>query len=1008
MGRGGPGGGRGGPFSRGGGRGGGGSGGGQRWGSRRPASDIERSNKTYEDYYNGLGIVPDSERESFWEAMRSDLPNSFRFTGSRSHALTVQRTLVDRYIPEITAVKYEGQMVEPPKSIPWYPDQLAWSMATPKNVIRRFPPFANFQKFLVSESSVGNITRQEIVSMIPPLMMDLKPGMTVLDMCAAPGSKSVQMMEAIHGGEEGRVRKVIASLLQNGQREGSPGQVGFADALEMQQAGEEGDYADDGRATGLLIANDREYKRAQMLIHQCKRINSPNLIVTNHDAALYPSFKLTPDHVGRQRYLKYDRILADVPCSGDGTARKNFDVWRDWQLVTGLGVHNQQTRILMRALQMLKVGGRVVYSTCSLNPIENESVVSEAIQRCGGIDNVSLLDPKDLLPGLERRPGLRDWDVKDRRGKLWDSWDAVTAARAADKNGEAAGKVTEGMFPPVPEAEIPLHRCVRVYPHLQDTGGFFIAVLEKRTEIKTRNDTDLPLPTPSIPEPSTATDAPVSAMVNEIKAQPVEEARRAEHIAVTDELLPPPVDGPSLDEGRGPPVERQNDLSPVINGVTKRTLDADDTTEEPPAKTARLDRLDLPPRIERLPLPPSIPPKDHPVTSTQPTLSEDPSQAGLKNEPTTSTPAAPGLAPAASNADFAPGKRQRDPNQPYQTESFIYLASSHPTLEAIRAFYKLSARFPNDRFLVRNPTGDPVKGIYYTSALVKEILEANEGRGVKFVHAGVKMFVKQDVGHPKDAAEYDKLDILDRGKAWRIQNEGLNIIERWVGSGRVVKLHKFSVLRTLLREMFIKVGVDGSFDAFPDDFKARLQEVSLGCCVLRCEPSEGEDTFDERHVLPLWRGHGSVNLMLPKDDRKALLLRFFSESDAELIDHSNTKSQGWGFKQPKSQRIQRDKREARDAKNRVPAENEMKLDVEDESEDDDEEGGVKLDSEGPRLPAEDTMKTAEATGGESGVLAVEAKMEEKERERDARIQARAQEDVDLMDADDGDQFNKTV
>ena len=80
-------------------------------------------------------------------------------------------------------------------------------MTTPKNVIRRFPPFASFQKFLVAESDVGNISRQEVVSMIPPLVMDLKPGMTVLDLCAAPGSKSAQLIEMVHGGEEERTRQ---------------------------------------------------------------------------------------------------------------------------------------------------------------------------------------------------------------------------------------------------------------------------------------------------------------------------------------------------------------------------------------------------------------------------------------------------------------------------------------------------------------------------------------------------------------------------------------------------------------------------------------------------------------------------------------------------------------------------------------------------------------------------------------------------------------------------------
>lgn len=85
-------------------------------------------------------------------------------------------------------------------------------MTTPKNVVRRFPPFASFQKFLVAETEVGNISRQEVVSMIPPLLTDVRPGMTVLDLCAAPGSKSAQLMELIHAGEEDTMQQAVREV----------------------------------------------------------------------------------------------------------------------------------------------------------------------------------------------------------------------------------------------------------------------------------------------------------------------------------------------------------------------------------------------------------------------------------------------------------------------------------------------------------------------------------------------------------------------------------------------------------------------------------------------------------------------------------------------------------------------------------------------------------------------------------------------------------------------------
>ena len=134
----------------------------------------------------------------------------------------MQKNLTDRYIPQITSVKFNDSFVEAPQSLPWFPSGLAWQMTTPKQIIRKFPPFAAFQKFLVSETSVGNISRQEAVSMIPPLVLDVQPGHTVLDLCAAPGSKSAQLVEALHAGEEARMRTILSQLRQNGTTNGAP------------------------------------------------------------------------------------------------------------------------------------------------------------------------------------------------------------------------------------------------------------------------------------------------------------------------------------------------------------------------------------------------------------------------------------------------------------------------------------------------------------------------------------------------------------------------------------------------------------------------------------------------------------------------------------------------------------------------------------------------------------------------------------------------------------------
>ncbi|KAL1985860.1 hypothetical protein VTN96DRAFT_7352 [Rasamsonia emersonii] len=793
-----------------------GGGGGQR-GERQTWQEIEKTNEKFERYYNELGIVPEEEKEAFWAALRRDLPNSFRFTGSRGHALAVQQRLKDYYIPEITSITYEGNFVEPPRPISWYPDQLAWSMTTPKNVIRRFAPFASFQKFLVSETEVGNISRQEVVSMIPPLLLDVRPGMTVLDMCAAPGSKSAQLMEMLHAGEEERM-KAVAERVKNG-----------ADPSDLLADG----FEDDGRSTGLLIANDSDYKRAHMLVHQMKRLNSPNLIVTNHDATMYPSIKLPsppppPGKPPKYQYLKFDRILADVPCSGDGTARKNRNVWSDWVPGNALGLHATQARILVRALQMLKVGGRVVYSTCSMNPIENEAVVASAIDRCGGLSNVEIVDCSGELPGLKRVPGLRSWKVMDREGRMWNSWKEVEEYR--QNNGiEGLGRLTEGMF--TPDADLPLERCMRIYPHLQDTGGFFIAVLEKKSEIRAK------------PEDSSKTIPKASV------AAVVEELNDKQH------------------NGTGAPLEKIDALDSMVEGVKddgKNETVAESTHRPPYARTLNTEPSSAGKRSP-----------DH-LEDEQPakrTKVEDGTEAVVGDRPAHDPP--PPL--KTEGVDETTGESQPEKPQPPATqpqppqkkkpgqpieEPFKFIDPNLEELQQIFSFYNISDRFPRDRFMVRNAQGYLSKTIYYTTALARDILVENEGRGIKFVHSGVKMFVKQDAQRPNVCR-------------WRIQTDGLQIIESWVGPERTITLYKKDTLRKLLVEMFAKA--DGEGWKQLGEIGERARDMSMGCCVLRIEPSDAEDGFRERMVLPLWRSLHSINLMLPKEDRRALLLRLYND-----------------------------------------------------------------------------------------------------------------------------------
>lgn len=92
--------------------------------------------------------------------------------------------------------------------------------------------------------------------------------------------------------------------------------------------------------TGIVVANDSDYKRAGLLVHQSSRLPSPALVVTNVDASIYPHIRVenTQGKAGTP-HLLFDRILTDVPCSGDGTLRKNPVIWKNWRALNGNGLH---------------------------------------------------------------------------------------------------------------------------------------------------------------------------------------------------------------------------------------------------------------------------------------------------------------------------------------------------------------------------------------------------------------------------------------------------------------------------------------------------------------------------------------------------------------------------------------------------------------------------------------------------------------------------------------------
>lgn len=173
-------------------------------------------------------------------------------------------------------------------------------------------------------------------------------------MCASPGSKTAQLIEFLHNDTENTNNPI---------------------------------------PEGFVIANDLDNKRCYMLMHQLKRLESPNFMIINQDASALPNFR------NGNGSILYDRILADVPCSGDGTFRKNIDIWTKWSFAHACNLHSIQTRIARRAVELLQPGGLMVYSTCSLNPIEDEAVVYNLLLKFAG--QLELVDARHKLTGMK-------------------------------------------------------------------------------------------------------------------------------------------------------------------------------------------------------------------------------------------------------------------------------------------------------------------------------------------------------------------------------------------------------------------------------------------------------------------------------------------------------------------------------------------------------------------------------------------------------------------------------
>ena len=167
---------------------------------------------------------------------------------------------------------------------------------------------------------------QEPSAMLPAFLLNPDASDLVLDLCAAPGGKSMQ-----------------ASLLMENK--------------------------------GLVIANDISRKRINAVLENAERMGLGNLLITNNDfSEIYTKFNNT-----------FDKIILDAPCSGSGMFRKDTNMIEDWTYQKVLKCAEIQKSLILMAYQMLKPGGTMVYSTCSFSYEEDEEVVSYLLEKTDAV-----------------------------------------------------------------------------------------------------------------------------------------------------------------------------------------------------------------------------------------------------------------------------------------------------------------------------------------------------------------------------------------------------------------------------------------------------------------------------------------------------------------------------------------------------------------------------------------------------------------------------------------------
>ena len=222
----------------------------------------------------------------------------------------------------------------------------------------------------------GGIFVQDETSLIAASCLEVKPGQSVLDLCAAPGGKSARV------------------------------------AVNMNDS-------------GFVVANELSAHRIVALRRTIERMLLSSVQITHGNGVKFPA-----DH------QSFDAVIADVPCTCEGTTRKQVLRHPDDSDKFRSSVIQTQKALLRKALKVVRSGGTVLYATCTYCPEENEAVI-HAASRTAEFEVI----PAPLPQGIVASSGLTSWQGEAYRPDL--------------------------------------ENAVRMYPHQNDTGGFFFACLRK-------------------------------------------------------------------------------------------------------------------------------------------------------------------------------------------------------------------------------------------------------------------------------------------------------------------------------------------------------------------------------------------------------------------------------------------------------------------------------------------------------------------------------------------------